>query len=156
MAEIRSPAPEDTVRSMAVTAKVLTFEASLDRAGRMSAEDCPPVGLPEEWTAEHLVLVALLRCSLSSLRFHAQRAGLDSVGAGSANGKITRRSADDRFAFVEISLELDVDVDPPPEEAALGQLLAKAEHGCFISASLTVAPTYRWRVNGVEARATTR
>jgi organic hydroperoxide reductase OsmC/OhrA len=138
---------------MAVRAKVLTFEASLDRAGRMSAEDCPPVELPDEWTAEHLVLIALLRCSLSSLRYHAQQAGLDVVGSGSATGRVTRRDSDDRYAFVEIAAELDVEIDPAPGDAALTDLLARAEHGCFISASLTMKPTYRWRVNGRDARA---
>ena len=136
---------------MAVRAKVLTFEANLDRAGRMSAEECPPVELPDEWTAEHLVLIALLRCSLSSLRYHAQQAGLDAVGSGSATGKVTKRDSDERYAFVEIAAELEVEIDPAPEGEALVDLLAKAERGCFISASLTVKPTYRWRVNGRDA-----
>lgn len=84
---------EDTVLPMAVRAKVLTFEAGIDRGGQVSAEDCPPFQLPEEWTAEHLVLAALLRCTLTSLRYHAQGAGLDAVGAGSASGTITRRES---------------------------------------------------------------
>jgi uncharacterized OsmC-like protein len=141
---------EDTVAGVAVRAKVLNFEASLDRAGRVSAEGCPPLELPDEWAAEHLVLAALLRCSLTSLRYHAARAGLDSVGSGSASGTITKRESDGRYAFVEVNAELDVAIDPAPETVLLADLLAKAERDCFIGASLTAKPRYRWRVNGEE------
>ncbi len=138
---------------MPTRVKVLTFEASLDRAGRVSAEDCPPLQLPDEWTAEHLVLAALLRCSLTSLRHHAERVGLDSVGAGTASARVTRRPSDDRFAFVEIEVELDVAIDPAPEGEALADLLAKAQRDCFIGASLTAELRYRWRVNGLDVGA---
>lgn len=133
---------------MPARAKVLTFEASLDRAGRVSAEECPPLQLPDEWTAEHLVLAALLRCSLTSLRHHAGRAGLDSVGAGSASGRVTRRESDERFAFVEIEVDLDVDIEPAPPPEPLAELLEKAQRDCFIGASLTAQLRYRWRVTG--------
>jgi uncharacterized OsmC-like protein len=133
---------------MAVRAKVLTFEATLDRGGRISAENCPPIQLPEEWTAEHLVLAALLRCTLTSLRYHAERAGLDTVGGGSASGTITKRESDERYAFVEIETRFDVEVDPALEAGQLAELLAKAERDCFIGASLTTKPRYHWRVNG--------
>ena len=133
---------------MAVRAKVLSFEAHLDRAGRVSAEECTPLELSDEWTAEHLVLAAFLRCSLTSLRYHAERAGLDSVGSGSAAGTVTKREEDGRYAFVEIEADLEVEIDPPPDD--LDELLAKAERDCFIGASLTAKPRYRWRVNGEE------
>lgn len=133
---------------MAVRAKVLTFEAGIDRGGQVSAEDCPPFQLPEEWTAEHLVLAALLRCTLTSLRYHAQGAGLDAVGAGSASGTITRRESDERYAFVEIETQFDVEIDPALEDGPLAELLAQAERECFIGASLTAKPRYHWRVNG--------
>jgi uncharacterized OsmC-like protein len=133
---------------MAVRPKVLTFEASLERGGRVSAEDCPPIQLPEEWTAEHLVLAALLRCTLTSLRHHAEGAGLDAVGGGSASGTITQREYDDRYAFVEIDARFDVEIDPAPGDEQLADLLAKAERDCFIGASLTATTRYHWRVNG--------
>ena len=133
---------------MPVRAKTLEFEAQLDRGGRVSAEDCPALELPDEWTAEHLVLAALLRCSLTSLRHHAERAGLDAVGSGTASGAVTKREEDGRYAFVEIETSFDVEIAPAPDANALAELLAKAERDCFIGASLRVKPSYRWRVNG--------
>lgn len=133
---------------MTVRAKVLDFAASIDANGRIAAEDCRSLELPGEWTAEHLLLAALLRCSLTSLRYHAKRAGMDVSGGGEARGTITQRERDGRYAFVEIDAELDVSLAPAPAADAIGELLMKAERDCFIGASLVVKPAYRWRVNG--------
>jgi uncharacterized OsmC-like protein len=133
-----------------VRAKVLNFAASIDAGGRLAAEDCRSLELPGEWTAEHLLLAALLRCSLTSLRYHAKRAGMDATGGGEAKGTITQRESDGRYAFVEIDAELDVMLVPAPEPEAVGELLMKAERDCFIGASLAVKAVYRWRVNGAD------
>jgi uncharacterized OsmC-like protein len=134
---------------VAQKAKTLHYAAGLDRAGRISAEGGDGVELPEGWQAEHLLLAGLVRCSLTSLRYHARRAGIDDlVGGGSASGRITKREDDGRYAFVEIQCELEIDVEPAPEASALRGLLAKAERDCFVGASLTAAPRYRWTVNG--------
>ena len=138
---------------MAVRAKVLEFEAAIDADGRLSAEACPPLELPDEWTAEHLILAALLRCSLTSFRYHAKRIGADARGGGNATGTVTKRESDGRYAFVEIAASLDVELTPAPEGDDLAELLAKAERDCFIAASLTVKADYSWRVNGVEVTA---
>jgi organic hydroperoxide reductase OsmC/OhrA len=133
----------------------MEYETSIAPDGRLSAEACPPLQLPSEWEAEHLLLAALLRCSLTSLRYHAKRLGARVEGGGSARGTITKRDSDGRYAFVEIGASLEVEVTPAPPDDELGELLAKAERDCFIGASLTVAPLYEWRVNGraVSARA---
>jgi uncharacterized OsmC-like protein len=133
---------------MSVRAKVLEFEASIAKDGRLSAEDCPPLQLPREWTAEHLLLAALLRCSLTSLRYHARRLGAEVEGGGTARGAITKREHDGRYAFVEVEASRAVDLDPPLADDELRELLAKAERDCYIGASLTVAPRYAWEVNG--------
>jgi organic hydroperoxide reductase OsmC/OhrA len=133
---------------VATKVKRLEFAIALDRAGRLSAEGCPPIELREEWTAEHLLLAALARCSATSLRHHARRAGMDLVTGASASGTVTRREEDGRYAFVEIECRLDVELDPAPPGEELAALLTKAERDCFIGASLRVEPVYRWRVNG--------
>jgi organic hydroperoxide reductase OsmC/OhrA len=133
---------------MAVRAKVLEYEAPIDARGQVSAEACPPFSLPDEWEAEHLLLAALLRCSLSSLRYHAKRLGSESRGGGRAAGMVTKRDADGRYAFMEIEAVLDVELEPEPPIAELRELLGKAERDCFISASLSLQPSYVWRVNG--------
>lgn len=133
---------------MTARAKVLRFEASIDADGRLAAEECRPLELPSEWTAEHLLLAALLRCSLTSLRYHARRGGIAAEGGGSASGTITQRVSDGRYAFVDIEARLEVALEPTPEREQLAELLMKAERDCFIGASLAVKPSYTWRVNG--------
>ena len=59
---------------------------------------------------------------------------------------MTRRESDGRYAFVEIRAELEVEIEPPPED--LRAPLERAERDCFIGASLTAKPGYRWTVNG--------
>ena len=103
----------------------------------------------DEWWPEHLVLAGLVRCTLASMDYSARRAGLDSQGAGSAHGTITKRD-DGLHAFVAIETMLEVDLSPAPEPAALQELVAKAERGCFVSNSLTARPRHRWIVNGQE------
>jgi organic hydroperoxide reductase OsmC/OhrA len=136
------------VSSVAVRSKVLEFEAAIDPRGQLSAEGCPPFSLPDEWEAEHLLLAALLRCSLSSLRYHAKRQGVQSRGGGRAAGTVTRRESDGRYAFMELEAMLDVELEPEPPADVLRELLLKAERDCFISASLSLEPSYVWRVNG--------
>ena len=135
---------------MSIRAKRLTFEVMVDRAGRAGAEGSPSLELPPEWEAEHLLLAGLVRCSLTSLAYHVRQTGGDAVGSGEARGVITRRDSDGRYAFVEIEARLDVEIEPAPEGAALAELLGNAERDCFIAASLTTGPAYRWRVNGAD------
>lgn len=133
-----------------VQAKRFEYAASVDRAGRVSAEGSPPVALGEEWPPEALVLAGLARCTLKSLGYHARRENRDAVGSAAAEGAVTRRESDGRYAFVAVRCALNVDIDPSPVGDELLALLAKAERDCFISASLTVSTDYRWRVNGGE------
>jgi uncharacterized OsmC-like protein len=133
---------------MAVAAKVFTYAVEIDRAGRLSVAADAPIELRAGWSADHLLLAALARCTIESLRHHAGRAGLDVVAGAEARGLVTRRDEDGRYAFVEVECALDVDIDHGPSETERRELLARAERGCFVGNSLTVKPTYRWRVNG--------
>lgn len=133
---------------MVATAKVFTFAVEIDRAGRLSVEAEAPLELRGAWSADHLLLAALARCTIESLRYHAGRAGLDVVAGAEARGLVTRRDADRRYAFVEIECALDAELDRGLAETELRDLLARAERGCFVGNSLTVKPSYRWRVNG--------
>ena len=100
----------------------------------------------EHWAPEHLVLAGLARCSLTSLRYHCRRAGVELSSKASARGTVTRREEDGRFAFVEIVVEADVAFEPRPDDATVADLLMKGERDCFVGASLTAKPTYDWRV----------
>ena len=113
-----------------------------------------PVQCEEDWTPEHLVLAGLGRCTLKSLAFHAERAGVRPTGAAAAQGVVEKRPNDGRYAFVEVECGLDVALEPLPEGTRLRELLDLAERDCFVGASLTAKPRYEWRVNGeVVARA---
>ena len=130
-----------------VRAKVFEYSIGLDPAGAFRIDDTAMPKLTDTWTPEHLVLAGLVRCSLTSLGYHARREGITlAASSGSASGRITKRAEDGRYAFVEIDCELDVTLEPAPDD--MEELLAKGERDCFIGASLTVKPRYRWRVNG--------
>ena len=111
-----------------------------------------PAHAEPDWTAEHLLLAGLARCSLSSLEYFAKRVNVEVSGTADADGIVTRRDADGRFAFVETRVALDIQVEPALEGAELAKLLDSAEYGCFIGASLTAKPAYEWRVNGEPVR----
>jgi len=102
----------------------------------------------KQWTPEHLLLAGLARCSLTSLAFHAKRAGISTISAAKASGAVTQRESDGRFAFVEITVDADVTLDPAPTDDDLDVLLQNAERDCFVGASLSLKPTYNWTVNG--------
>jgi len=105
--------------------------------------------VPAEWSPEHLLLAALVRCSLKSLGFHARRKSVEMHSAsGSSRTLVTQRETDDRYALVDTQVELAVELAPEPEPDTLSELLALAERDCFVGSSLTAKPSYRWVVNG--------
>lgn len=107
-----------------------------------------PLDPNRDWSPEELLLAGLVKCSLASLAFYGEREGIDVAGGGAADGVVTKRESDGRYAFVEILCGLDVKLEPRPDGERLNALLDSAEWGCFIAASLTVGPRYEWRVNG--------
>ena len=135
---------------MPIRPRVLHFDVTVDRAGdARSALGGSAVPREAEWWPEHLVLAGLVRCTLASMDHSARRAGLDATGAGSAHWTVAKRE-DGLHAFVAIETTLEVDISPAPEPASLRELVGKAEHGCFVSNSLTARPRHRWIVNGQE------
>lgn len=107
-----------------------------------------PLDPKRAWSPEELVLAGLVKCTLASLAFYGERERIDVAGNGTADGVVTKREADGRYAFIEILCGLDVRLEPKPEDEKLSTLLDSAEWGCFVGASLTVKPRYEWRVNG--------
>ena len=137
------------MRAVAVRAKELRYAVDLTTAGELTDENGVALDAPAEWSPEHLVLAALVRCSLKSLRYHAERRGVDVRSAsGSSRTLVTKRETDERYGLVETDLELVVELAPEPEPDALAELLALAERDCFVGSSLTAKPSYRWVVNG--------
>jgi organic hydroperoxide reductase OsmC/OhrA len=133
-------------------ARVFEYDVALDRAwtARSTKGGSAIPHEADEWTPEHLVLAGLCRCTLTSFSFHARRAGLEPSASAAAHGVVTRRESDGRFAFVEIDVAIDVSIDPAPSPDDLIELVAKGERDCFVGASLTAHPGYRWTVNGEE------
>jgi organic hydroperoxide reductase OsmC/OhrA len=126
-------------------AKVFDYAVEVDRASRMSIPGGAQIERPEGWTADHMLLAALVRCSIESFTYHAHRAGHEVVAWGSGRGTVTKRESDGRYAFVDIKVEVDVQLTPRSDDPA--DLAAKAERDCFVGASLTIAPEYTWRVS---------
>jgi uncharacterized OsmC-like protein len=137
------------MRTVAVRAKELRYAVDLTTAGELTDENGVALDAPAEWSPEHLLLAALVRCSLKSLRYHAERRGIDVRSAsGSSRTLVTKRETDERYALVETDLDVVVELAPEPEPDALAELLALAERDCFVGSSLTAKPSYRWVVNG--------
>ena len=134
---------------MPIRAKRFEYAIAVDRTGYLTAEGEGGIDPHDVWTADHLLLAALARCTIHSLRFHAERAGVDMVASAEARGVVTKRQEDDRYAFVEIECDLDVELDSDDGEE-ITRLLALGERDCFVGSSLTAKPRYRWRVNGSE------
>jgi len=137
------------MRFVASGAKELRYAVDLTTAGELTDEKGVALDAPAEWSPEHLLLAALVRCSLKSLRFHADRKGVDVRSASGSSGTlVTKRETDDRYALIETDVELDVELEPEPQPDVLTELLRLAERDCFIGSSLTAKPSYRWIVNG--------
>lgn len=134
---------------MATRAKSFSYAVSVDRDWTATSEQ-GGASIPndEAWAPEHLLLAGLARCTLTSLSYHARRDGIAVTGGADAAGEVAVRDTDGRYAFVRIKVELDVTLDPSP--ASVRELVAKAERDCFVGASLTAKPRYRWTVNGKE------
>ena len=131
---------------MAVRAKTFDYAVELDRGGRLTIPGGGQLVPPEGWSADHLLLAALVRCSLDSFAYHARRAGHEVTAAsGSAQGTVTMSGDDGRYRFVAIDVRIDAQLDPRAGDP--GELEAKAERDCFVGASLTVKPEYTWRVS---------
>ena len=134
---------------MATRAKSFSYGVSIDRDWTATSEKGgSPIAEEEAWTPEHLVLAGLARCTLTSLRYHARRDGIEVTGGADAKGEVAARDTDGRYAFVRIKVEFDVTLNPTP--SSVRELVAKAERDCFVGASLTAKPRYRWTVNGEE------
>lgn len=132
---------------MTVRAKHFDYWISLDEAGGLSA-DGTPVPIQGDVGAEHLLLAALAKCSISSLEHFARQKDVEVRASAYASGTVTRREEDDRYGFVNIECKLDVRLEGELADDDLRALLESAEWGCFIGASLKPPPRYRWRVNG--------
>src|SRR5262245_2804453 len=137
---------------MSVRPRVFSYGVSIDRDW-VGTSDRGGEALPNDsraWTPEHLLLAGLVRCTLTSFRYHARRAGLEPVTSGAVAGTVTKREDDGCFALVDARLDLDVTLDPPPGAEEIRALVEKGERDCFVGASLTVKPEYHWTVNGEE------
>jgi organic hydroperoxide reductase OsmC/OhrA len=134
---------------MSTRPRTFAYAVTVDAAWNARSDRGGPVlaGTDEgTWTAEHLVLAGLGRCSLTSLRYHCRRAGVSLSSSASVRGTVTRRDEDGRFAFVEIAVRADVSFEPRPDDETVADLLLKGERDCFVGASLTAKPTYDWHV----------
>jgi organic hydroperoxide reductase OsmC/OhrA len=130
-------------------AKTFSYAVSLARDGTATSDKGgTPMADEEEWSPEHLVLTGLARCTLTSLRYHARRDGIDAQGSADARGEVTQRPTDGRYAFVYLKVDLDVTLEPTPP--SVRELISRAERDCFVGASLTARPRYHWIVNGEE------
>jgi organic hydroperoxide reductase OsmC/OhrA len=130
---------------MQAQAKVLEYAVEVDRGNRMTIPGGAQIEHAEGWSPDHLLLAALVRCSIDSFTYHARRAGHEVQASGEAQGVVTKHGEDGRYRFKEIDVRIDVQLTPRTNEP--DDLIAKAERDCFIGASLVVKPQYTWHVS---------
>jgi organic hydroperoxide reductase OsmC/OhrA len=130
---------------VAARAKVFEYAVEVDRGNRMTIPGGAQIAPAEGWSPDHLLLAALIRCSIDSLTYHARRAGHAVIASGEARGTVTKRETDGRYAFVEIDVRIDAQLTP--RAPVTDGLVALAERDCFVGASLTVKPEYEWHVS---------
>jgi organic hydroperoxide reductase OsmC/OhrA len=126
-------------------AKVLEYAVDVDGGGRMTIPGGGQLVPPEGWSPDHLLLAALVRCSIDSLTYHARRAGHEVVASGEAQGTVTKHGDDGRYRFVEIAVRIDAQLKPRAID--VDALVTKAERDCFVGASLKLKPEYEWHVS---------
>ncbi len=133
--------------------KRLEFDVSIDRERTVrSGRGGSLLTVDKAWSAEHLTLAALLRCTVTSLDHHLQKAGLEATARGEARGTVTRRDDDGLYAFVDVEARFEVELEGDPGSDAVVDLVDRAQRGCFVGNSLTARPVYHWTVNGEEIR----
>ena len=133
---------------MPVVSKELRYAVTLSPDGHFQSEDGDELDVAGSWTSEHLMLAALVRCTIESLRYSAKKAGTSVAGtSGSARALVRKRDKDGRYAIVRADVALDVTLDPKPARPVIADILTWAERGCFIGSSLTAKPVYRWNVS---------
>ena len=125
-------------------AKLFEYAIEVGSDGVTSLPGGASVVLPAELTPDHLLLAALVHCSIQSLAYHARRAGHELRASGSASGHVTARASDGRYAFVEIACRIEAALTPPAADPL--ELAARAERDCFVGATLAVKPRYEWRL----------
>jgi organic hydroperoxide reductase OsmC/OhrA len=131
-----------------VREKQFDYLVALDLDGTALAEGRSPSTPQLTWTPEHLLLESLVRCTVASLRFHADRIGVSVDASGTGRAAVTRPPREQRMRIVDIVCRLDLVLEPLPEPSAVAQLLADAEHDCFVGATLKPRTVYAWEVNG--------
>lgn len=124
--------------------KVFEYDVEVDRAGRMTIPGGAQIAAPEGWSPDHLLVAALVRCSIESLSYHARRGGHTVAASGSGHATVAVREEDRRFALREVDVHIDAELTPRMEQT--DELVAKAQRDCFVGASLTVTPRYTWRI----------
>jgi len=124
--------------------KVFEYAIEVGSDGATSVPGGATVGLPAEWTPDHLLLAALVHCSIQSLAHHARRFGHELRASGSASGRVSKREGDGRYAFVEIDCRIEAELTPAAPDPS--ELIARAERDCFVSATLALKPRYEWRI----------
>ena len=93
--------------------KRLEYSVSVDRE-RTARSDAggPPIPAGEGWSAEHLVLAGLCKCTLTSLATTRAVPGWPATGEAAAHTRHEARGGR-ALRFVEVAVALDVVLDPP-------------------------------------------
>jgi nucleotide-binding universal stress UspA family protein len=120
--------------------------AAVDQSGELFADGEHGMSPNAAWTPEHLLLAAIARRAVKSLRHRAAVEGHEVRGRATASADLGGHATAPSLDAVWVGV--DVDVDPPPEPDALDALLTAAERDTNWAIPLARRVRFAWRVNG--------
>ncbi|HZU42523.1 MAG TPA: OsmC family protein [Terriglobales bacterium] len=123
-----------------------TAHWSAHRTGIVEAEEIPRTinfsappefgGDPGLWTPEHLLAAALATCFVSTFRAVADASKLEVLAlAADVDGVLEKGQSG--FSFTEYRLRPKLTIAREEDRERAGRLLAKAEHVCLVTRSLS-------------------
>src|ERR1044072_5683104 len=105
---------------MAITAKTFEYAVEVDEAGRMTIPGGGQFVPPEGWSADHLLLAALVRCSVDGFAYDARPAVPPPrpPGGPRRDGVVRLRAGNDHEGLVRRPLPLRRDRPPDRRRAS--------------------------------------
>lgn len=125
--------------------------AAVDEAGKLHADGAHSLSADTGWTPEHLLLAALARRAVMSLRRLAAADGRQVHGRATASADLGGSAAAPSLDAVRVGL--DVEIAPPPGADDLAALLRAAERDTGWAVPLALPVRFSWRVNDARVEA---
>lgn len=120
--------------------------AAVDESGQLFADGGHAFSPEPAWTPEHLLLAAIARRAVASLRRQAASTGHEVRGRATASADLGSPAGAPSLDAARVGL--DVEIAPAPDPEALITLIRAAERDTVWAIPLARPIRFAWRVNG--------